>query len=214
MGGTEYHKIWGPFKRHVAGDLKGRFIIGDWARPEFDVLSSQDWTWTEKINGTNCRIIWDGHKVRFGGRTDDANMSIKALEWLGSEFTEELLEQQFHATPAVLYGELCGAKMASGSGVYGADPRFILFDVNVAGWWLQPPDVEKVAMHQMGLDYAPFIFTGSIEEAIKCVAAGGPSSSYGPFQAEGMVGKPPLGLLGRDGDRLMVKVKCKDFPAS
>lgn len=212
MSGTEYHKIWGPFKRHVAGDLKGRFIIGDWARPEFDVLSSQDWTWTEKINGTNCRIIWDGHKVRFGGRTDDANMSIKALEWLGSEFTEELLEQQFHATPAVLYGELCGAKMASGSGVYGADPRFILFDVNVGGWWLQPADVEKVAL-QMGLDFAPFAMIGPIDMAISRVSSQ-PLSSYGNFVMEGLVGKPPLGLTGRDGDRLLVKVKCKDFAAS
>lgn len=209
MAGTEYHKIWSPYKRYVAGPERGKFITGDWARPEFDVLQNQSWVWTEKINGTNCRIIWDGHQVRFGGRTDEANMSIKALEWLGKEFPEELLEQQFHANPAVLYGELCGAKMTSGSGVYGPDPRFIMFDVNVDGWWLLPPSVEQAAL-QMGIDFAPYVMTGSIGEAIRRIKEN-PLSSYGNFIMEGLVGRPPLGLLGRDGDRLLVKIKAKDF---
>ncbi len=211
MAGTEYHKIWGPYARHISGPDRGKFIAGDWARPEFEVLQNQDWTWTEKINGTNCRITWDGHKVRFGGRTDEAALRIKALEWLGAQFPEELLEQQFHAGPAVLYGELCGSDTGvNGSGNYGRECRFILFDVNVCGWWLQPDTISTVAT-QMGLEATLIRLVGSIEEAISFVAGGGPWSSFGTFEGEGLVGKPPLGLIGRDGDRLMVKLKGKDF---
>jgi hypothetical protein len=210
VSGTEYHKIWGPYKRHVDGPDRGKFIIGDWARPEFDVLSDAPWTCTEKINGTNCRIIWDGHKVRFGGRTDEAALRIKAVEWLGAQFPAELLEQQFHADPAVLYGELCGSDTGvNGSGNYGRECRFILFDVNVCGWWLQPVTLGNVAV-QMGLELAPVMLIDNIGAAMAMVR-GGLRSGYGDFEAEGLVGKPPCGLIGRGGDRLLVKVKGKDF---
>src|SRR5688572_32224795 len=130
MGGTEYHKLWAPYKREPQKPCP--LIIGDWARPEFELLSGlKSWTWTEKVNGTNARIIWDGHKVRVGGRTDEAQMKLFFADWLRERFPEELLENQFHDTPAVLYGEGYGANVANGSGVYGKDPGFALFDVNV-----------------------------------------------------------------------------------
>ena len=209
MGGTEYHKLWAPYKREPVKPCP--LVIGDWARPEFDVLSNQDWTWTEKVNGTNVRVIWDGHKVQFGGRTDNAQMPMILHDALTAMFPEELLENQFHATPAVLYGEGYGAKVASGSGIYRPDPGFVLFDVNVAGWWLQPHDI-AVAAGQMGLDHVPQVMEGSIPEALAWLQDPRCHSRFGIFRPEGFVGKPPLGLLGRDGDRLMIKIKAADFP--
>jgi len=210
MGGTEYHKLWAPYKREPQKPCP--LIIGDWARPEFEVLSELDWTWTEKVNGTSVRVIWDGHKVRFGGRTDEAQMPQTLFYALTDMFPEELLENQFHATPAVLYGEGYGARVASGSGIYRPDPGFILFDVNVAGWWLRPDDVDFAA-GALGIDSVPYVLAGSIDEAISRVKD--PVhfvSHWGNFQPEGLVGKPPAGLVGRDGDRLMIKIKAKDFP--
>ena len=210
MSDTEYHKLYAPFKRLVEGPRRGKLEEGQWLRPEFDVLSNQDWTWTEKVNGTNVRIIWDGHKVRIGGRTGEAQMPLILRDMLGDLFTEELLENQFHGNPVVLYGEGYGARVHAGSGIYSVDPSFVLFDAMIGSWWLLPEKLTLVAL-QMGLQVAPPMMIGSIGEAIALVKSPTFTSSWGNFKPEGLVGKPPLGLTGRDGDRLMIKIKPKDF---
>jgi len=131
---TEYHKLWAPYKREIDGKNRSRLVEGKWARPEFELLKDLDWSWTEKVNGTNVRIIWDGRRVKIGGRTGDAQMPLFLVDYLRDLFPEELLENQFHGNPAVLYGEGYGARVAAGSGVYRATPGFALFDVNVGGW--------------------------------------------------------------------------------
>ena len=210
MGGTEYHKIWSPYKRATQEPARGKLIEGLWSRPEFDVLSDLDWKWTEKVNGTNVRIIWDGHKVDIGGRTDDAQMPLILVRLLRNMFTEEMLETQFHDAKVTLYGEGYGAKVSAGSGVYSPDPSFIMFDANVAGWWLEPSSLDELGA-QMGIPVVPPVLTGSIDEAIGLVRDRQFRSAWGNFQPEGLVGKPPLGLMGRDGDRLLIKLKAKDF---
>lgn len=207
---SEYHKLWAPFKRIVTGRNKSHLDRTQWARPEFDVLSNQDWTWTEKVNGTNVRIMWDGHRVRIGGRTDDAQMPLALVEYLQGQFPEELLENQFHGTPVVLYGEGYGARVVPGSGIYSSSPGFVLFDAHVADWWLLP-DALRVLAQQMGIAIVPHSLTGSIFEAVELVTSPKFHSDWGNFVPEGLVGKPPLGLCARDGDRLMVKIKPKDF---
>lgn len=212
MAGTEYGKIWSPFHRHIDGPNRGKLIQGEWALPEFALLGPLGWTWTEKVNGTNVRIIWDGHKVTVGGRTDEASMPLILVDALRNQFTEELLEQQFQGTPVVLYGEGYGAKVASGSGIYRPDPGFVMFDALVDGWWLLP-DSLQVLGSQMNVDVVPQAFIGSIDDAIDLVKSGTLFSrwSTGNFPPEGLVGKPPLGLTRRDGDRMLVKIKVKDF---
>lgn len=210
MGGTEYHKLWAPYKRIVTSRNKSHLDTTQWSRPEFELLSEMDWRWTEKVNGTNARIIWDGHRVRIGGRTDEAQLGSLVTNFLRAEFPEELLENQFHGTPAVLYGECYGARVVPGSGMYRSDPGFILFDACVADWWLLP-DALKTLAQQMGVDLVPEVLVGGIEKAVAMVTDEIFTSRWGNFQPEGLVGKPPLGLLGRDGDRLMVKIKPSDF---
>lgn len=209
MTGTEYHKIWSPYRRHTSGPNRNKFDEGTWARAEFQELANCSWWWTEKVDGTNVRIIWDGHKPRFGGRTDDAQMPVALLDVLTDMFTEELLEQQFGRNAAVLYGEGYGAKIQKGGGNYRPDPGFVLFDVLVDGWWLLPHSVEDVA-NSMGIDVVPHVMVGNVKAAIAKVLAG-LKSHWGDFPAEGLVGRPHMGLMGRDGDRLMMKIKAKDF---
>ena len=88
-----YPKIESPFKRYTDGPNRNKFIAGEWTRPEFAMLRRLDWLWTEKIDGTNIRVMWDGHKVRFGGRTDDAQMPTFLMSTLVDMFPEELMEQ-------------------------------------------------------------------------------------------------------------------------
>lgn len=212
MSNGEYHKILGPYIRFIDGPDRNKFNITQWARPEFELLADVPWTWTEKINGTNIRIMWDGHKVRYGGRTDNASISAKLIDVLDEMFPEEMLEQVFGATPAILYGEGCGAGIANGSGVYGRTPTFILFDVLVGEWWLRPDDVADVAA-KLGIQAAPELGPCTLRQMITVVSVG-LMSQYGAFYAEGVVGRPPLGIRGRDGDRLLVKVKHKDLYVS
>jgi hypothetical protein len=207
-----YPKISGPFKRHTEGPLRNKFDVGNWAREEFRFLKDLPWEWTEKVDGTNVRVIWDGYKVRFGGRTEDAQMPTALLDVLTEMFPEELLEQQFGKNPAVLYGEGYGARIQKGGGNYRADPGFVLFDIRVGDWWLLRPSLIEVA-RGIGIGVVPVMLTDNIPAAISFVSGGGFTSTWGDFPAEGLVGKPPLGILRRDGDRLLMKLKTKDFRA-
>lgn len=37
-------------------------------------------------------------------------------------------------------------------------------------------------------------------------------STWGDFQAEGIVARPSVELKNRAGERIITKIKCKDFP--
>lgn len=206
----EYQKIPGPYKRHTEGPNRNRLIEGMWSTPDLAVLAGIDWVWTEKVDGTNIRIHWDGHKVTYGGRTADAQLPARLLPVLDHLFPEELFEQQFNGTAVTLFGEGYGAGIQKG-GIYRADMSFVLFDVHIGGWWLRRTDVEDVAS-KIGIDVVPIVKTGTVGEAIEIVRAGLKSAWLGA-PAEGLVGTTPTGLLDRNGVRIMVKIKAKDFPA-
>ena len=204
-----YPKIPGPYKRNTEpGPDRNKLIIGRWTSPELQALANLDWDWTEKVDGTNIRVHWDGHKVTFGGRTDNAQIPAKLVEALQRLFTEELFEQVFNDTEVTLYGEGFGAGIQSG-GVYRPDQGFALFDVRIGQFWLKRDDVEDVA-RKMGIEIVPVVLWGPIYSAIEEVKTR-LVSNWNNAPAEGLVGVAPEGMLARNGDRIMVKIKVKDF---
>ncbi len=82
---TEYHKIQTVFLRSPESNFK-TLMEGQWAPPEFDMLKDIPWVWTEKIDGTNIRILWNGTSVTFGGKTDAAMMPTFLLKVLQGYF--------------------------------------------------------------------------------------------------------------------------------
>ena len=206
----EYQKIPGPFRRETEGPRRNRVIEGQWISPELEYLANVDWVWTEKVDGTNIRIHWDGHKVTYGGRTDNAQLPAKLLPMLDALVPEELFEQQFGGDGATLYGEGYGAGIQKG-GNYRPDMSFVLFDVQVGDWWLRRPQMLEVAQG-MGLQTAPMILQAPIRAAIEVVRSGLTSTWNPAVRAEGLVGTTLVGLVDRSGQRLMVKVKAADFP--
>jgi len=113
--------------------------------------------------------------------------------------------------PICLYGEGYGAKIQKGGGNYIPDGvSFILFDVLIGNWWLKRPDVEGVAA-TFGINVVPVVGTGPLQEAIDLVNVG-LASELRDGMAEGLVMKPIIDLAGRDGKRIVAKVKHKDFP--
>lgn len=205
----EYPKIYGPYNRHTEGPDRNKLIEGQWSRPEIGYLAEFEWLFTEKVDGTNIRVHWDGHKVEFGGRTERAQIRADLFAELQRLFPEELFEQQFGETEVTLYGEGYGAGIQKGGGNYRAAPGFVLFDVRVGDWWLLRNDVIDVAV-KMGVDCVPLIMIGTIADGIK-VVRDGLASDWGAFPAEGLVGVTSAGLLDRAGNRIMVKVKSADF---
>lgn len=204
-----YPKIPGPFKRNTEpGPDRNKLIMGVWSSPELEALAHLEWTWTEKVDGTNTRVHWDGHRVTFGGRSDNSAIPAKLVTTLQRLFPEELFEQTFNDSEVTLYGEGFGAGIQSG-GIYRPDQSFALFDVHCGGLWLRRDDVEDVAS-KLGVEIVPVALRGSIHEAIAEVKMG-VTSQWNGAQAEGLVGVAPAGLLSRRGDRIMVKVKRKDF---
>lgn len=205
----EYPKICGPYRRHTEGPFRNRIIIGDWLDPIFEYLADYRWIFTEKVDGTNVRVHWNGHRATFGGRTDRAQLPTKLLQVLQEMFPEELMEQTFEATEVTLYGEGYGKGIQKG-GVYRDSMSFVLFDVLIDKWWLEREALEDVA-GKLGIDLVPIMKIGTLYDGIDLVSCGLTSYWDDDCEAEGLVGIPELGLLDRSGKRIMVKIKAKDF---
>lgn len=204
---TLYPKIYSPYKR-VMVDGKQHFDVNEWQMAEFGVLSDCFWSWTEKIDGMNIRVNYDGYRRVFKGRTDNATFKTHWYEYLERLIPDEMLEQTFGASNVTIYGELFGGGIQGGT-PYGKLPLgFAMFDVKVGDWWLLPDNVKDIATK---LDvYMPQDTNMSVWTAIRQVQDG-MKSELGDFFAEGLVGRAPMGLQTRSGHRLMMKVKDCDF---
>ncbi len=205
----EYHKIQTVYKRDP--ETKFRTLLeGEYALPEFQYLENNLWAFTEKVDGTNIRVDWDETILRFSGRTDNAQIPVYLYDKLTEMFTVDLFTEAFDF-PITLYGEGFGAKIQKGGGNYkpeGVD--FVLFDVKCGDWWLKRDDVDDVA-DNLGISTVPVIGVGTLPEMVKA-AKSGIVSNWGNFPAEGIVARPTTELFTRGGNRIITKIKTKDFP--
>lgn len=76
----EYHKIQTVFKREQ--EKPNRILEGEYSDPAFEFLRQNRWMFTEKVDGTNIRVMWDGTNVVFGGKTDNAQIPAFLLQRL------------------------------------------------------------------------------------------------------------------------------------
>jgi len=215
----KYPKIETLFERD-----KETFKVTDKIRlPEFEMINN--WLITEKIDGTNIRIIYqpgEPAELLFRGRTDNAQMPTYLLEVLQKIFTEEKFESVF--TPekllscVCLYGEGYGAKIQKGGGDYNPGNSFRLFDVWIDGWWLEWDKVCEIA-EIMGVKTVPvFAIGASLEDAIKWVE-GKIFNSKVAVQDNNKTDKPIEGIVARayptvlfrNGIPIKWKLKYSDY---
>ena len=206
----EYHKIETLYERSTEGDK--RLIEGQYRNETIKFLADAPWQFTEKIDGTNIRIHWDGHKVSFGGRTERAQIPAHLVAYLmetfGGDANEQLFEQKFGETEVTLYGEGYGYKIQNG-GLYRSDVSFILFDVLIGDVWLTRNSVEDIAQC-FGVDAVPVLGEGTLQDGVDYVKTK-PMSKIGTAPMEGLVARPVVELKDRMGRRVIVKIKVKDF---
>jgi hypothetical protein len=113
----------------------------------------------EKIHGTSAHIAWSGDE-------DERTSPPKLTFYSGGEkhdkfvalFDQEKLVQAFQEmghSGMVVYGEAYGGKQQGMSKTYGADLKFVVFDVLVEGW-LSVPSAESVAQ-KLGLEFVHYV---------------------------------------------------------
>jgi ATP-dependent RNA circularization protein (DNA/RNA ligase family) len=206
----EYHKIETLFERD---EKTKKLIEGKFRNPTVEYLKDNKWQFTEKIDGTNIRILWDGHKVTFAGRTDNAQipaeLTNRLFELFGGETNEQIFEQKFGKMEVMLCGEGYGAKIQGCGSLYRNNQDFILFDVMIAGNWQPRESVEDIAKY-FGIDVVPIVLEGTLQDAVNYVKTK-PKSNIGTANSEGVVGRPEVELQDRTGKRVIVKVKVRDF---
>jgi hypothetical protein len=205
----EYHKINSIYKR----DEKKQFIIGDYSCPEYKYLENNLWVGTEKIDGTNIRIFYDGETkaVLYNGKTNEANTPKFLLDKLYELFTIDKMVSVFSDTSVTLYGEGFGARIQKGGGNYIPNGvSFILFDVVIDGWILQRNDVDDIAK-KLDIMSVPVVKKDTLLNLIEFIKRKEFNSTFGNFLAEGIVCVPEVEMFNRKGERIITKIKHKDF---
>jgi hypothetical protein len=137
--------------------------------------------------------------------------------------------QDNNLTSVILFGEGYGPKI-QGGGKYREDTSFVLFDVKIGDFWLDRTNVDDVA-EKLGIESVPVIGYGTLHDAINIVSGrhrhefvdrdGRGSftylegdrmkSTWGDFEAEGIVARPKVPLFNRKGERIICKIKGVDF---
>lgn len=200
-------------------------------REEFSLINR--WMVTEKVDGTNIRLGWtmSGESLlsQIGGRTDNAQIPaplFAVLRDLCDDITPKVGEimNEHDLNTYVLYGEGYGAKIQSG-GWYREDQGFVLFDVKTGNTWLDDHAVSETAV-RLGLGRVPWLRPPGLEEGLKDdrdwwtlreivhdVSTGLRSqlAKVEARQMEGIVARPPVPLYDRRGERIIFKLKTKDF---
>lgn len=234
-----YEKILAPFSR---ASSKDKYVDewGKWAKPEFELLQKVKWVWTQKIDGTNLNIVWDGDKVSYLGHTDKTQWNDRAKKLIEETFctpeAETVFEQLYGEQPVTVSMELVGKDYNQNYG--HPDGYFYVFDIKngatgkywtndeVLSHFVNSFDPEKKIM-----DKVQELFEGGIRDAVNYVKiteatwnSNFTTSWYddgfhvwkiknplGPYPIEGIVGRLPIELYNSKNERVICKVKCKDF---
>ena len=217
----KYHKILNVFKRQEEKPFK--LIMWQWTHPLFEYLADCEWDLTEKVDGTNIRIMWNpsmeergpfeeapDSKLLFGGKTDKAQLQPHLFTKLGELFTEEQFEKLYPETPMCIYGEGYGVKIQKGGKYIEDDVDFCAFDVMINNTWLDRVHVHEIAQN-LGVIYAPEIGKTTLKEAVAMVIAQQLKSAWGDFIPEGIVARPTIELQNKIGRRVICKIKHEDF---
>ena len=204
---------------------------------EVDLI--KQWLVTEKIDGTNIRVVIRpggvsvgmvaagdiiATTVEFRGRTDRAQVPPFLLTRLEEMITPLLCDIAFpdlSIEEVILYGEGYGARIQKGGGNYREGVSFRLFDVAVDTrgegnyLWLDWENVEDIAQ-KLGIETVPVLcISANLAAAVSCVSSfSAVAKQDGGNPAticEGIVARTEPLLCDRRGRRLMWKLKGKDF---
>ena len=204
----EYQKIETLYKF----DSSKRKFVREFYNPLVEYLAPLTWFATEKIDGTNTRIQWDGHKFNFSGRTDQSVLPNEVIALLNERFDhgmEVAFEQKFGNKEVILFMESFGGKIQNG--VYSIkQERLIGFDIMVGDIYLDRLvafDIFKA----FGFETVNYQLFANLQSAIDFVSSKPRSYIDGNATIEGLVVLPEKRIYDHMGNRIIVKIKVKDL---
>lgn len=203
----EYQKIETLYKFN--NELKG--YREEFYNPIVEYLKDCKWVGTEKIDGTNVRVLWNGHSFEFGGRTDKAQLPKELLELLTNTFNydmEVLFEQKFGEKEVLLFMEGYAGKIQKGA--YQGSEKIIGFDIMIGGTYLDK-QVSEAIFESLGIKFVPLVKFSNLQECINFVKNHQQSIIQPESQIEGLVCFPSVRLYDHKGNRIIVKIKNKDL---
>lgn len=207
----KYHKIKTCYLRDTA---TGK-MTNQWITPMVDYLKDNKWYFTEKVDGTNIRVHWDGYEISFHGRNEKSIIPSGLLDCLNDKFAKEsvaqIFEQLFGEKDVVLYGEGYGCDIQKYGKDYLDEYGFILFDITINDNYLCRQAVEDIA-EKLNIPLVPIVLTGTLTDAVNYVKTK-PLSQVAIHNClmEGLVGKPLVECYTANGGRVVVKIKQVDF---
>jgi ATP-dependent RNA circularization protein (DNA/RNA ligase family) len=215
---SEYPKIKSLF---VRDEKTHKLIIGDFLSPSFTQVAR--WHVSEKIDGTNIRLILKDGSVAVRGRSDKTQLPPNFLEEALPHITGELMVEALNcidstSTGMVVYGEGYGHGIQAEGELYAPHKSFRIFDVLTLPEerWCSWKSVEKVSS-ALGLHTVPVIsWNMSLTDVVHFVASR-PASIVAGIEAEeerdmeGVVARTDPYLYDSDG-LVKFKLKGKDLP--
>lgn len=206
----EYQKIPNFYKF----DNETKSFITEIYDPYVDYLKDLTWIVSEKVDGTNIRVHYDGHTVEWSGRTDKSNLPKEVEELLKNTFgdSEIIFEQLFGDKDVVLFMECYGGKIQGG--LYGGEERLIGFDVMVNGFYLDKTVIAEI-FGKFGVKCVNFWEVHGLNNVVNSLALshGSPEQYISPLCCkgttiiEGFVCVPKLRIYDNQGNRIIVKIK-------
>lgn len=164
----------------------------------------------EKVHGTSAHIsVKDGQLRLFSG-------GVSHTEFAALWPDKDSLLASFRGRDATIYGEAYGGECQRMSYLYGNDLRFVAFDVRIEDHWLEVPKAEGFAT-QVGIPFVPWV---RIPADLKSIddARDAPSEiarrhgiASRPCDREGVVLRPIVELLRKNGSRIIAKHKSAHF---
>lgn len=205
----KYPKIQTVYNRDPATKYK-TLLEGEYALPEFEFLSECNWIWTEKVDGMNMRVSIENGGLVIGGKTDRAQIPPLLVSRLYNMFDAHKLHETMGGEDFTFYGEGYGVKIQKAGGDYKSRGNdFVLFDIRVGDVWLSQTSVNAIA-NSLDIVSVPTIGTGTLSDMVEFCRSGF-DSRWGAFRAEGIVARPSTVLFNNKGERIITKIKCKDF---
>lgn len=206
----EYPKINSLYMR----DSKTKKFTKEFACPEFGLINS--WKVYEKIDGTNIRVFYipateeKEAYLYINGRTNNAEVPSGLMDFLINKFNVNQFIENFGSKPVCFFGEGIGKKIQSS--LYGDDFDFILFDIKIGEYWLDYINIVGIANIFQLKVVTPIFLNGTLSEIEEYVKFTNPNSMLNSsVAAEGVVCHPLSQLFDRKGNRVMFKLKVKDF---
>lgn len=167
---------------------------------------------SEKIDGTSVGIKWDGERVSFVGHTDKSQFCPHYLEYLQNRFGtpefESCIEGIFGDRPVTIYGEGISKDYNVDYGF--PEGEFIMYDIQYENRRFAEREFVHEVAEKLGMK-TPYEEKMSLQHAIAFVKSRPDSFLDKEKKLEGLVLRAPVELYLNNGERVITKVKVKDF---